>query len=350
VRAAADVMVHGAPRGRGSHLSDPVSPGGAGPDLDGVGILVTGGAGFIGSHLVETLVRRGARVRVLDDLSSGRREHLAAVDDRCELLIGDLRDAAACRDACAGVRLVFHQAALGSVPRSLERPDETMAVNLTGTATLLTAARDAGVERVVYASSSAVYGDVATVLQREGDEGRLQSPYALSKRFGEELASSFQELFGLACIGLRYFNVYGPRQDPSGPYAAVIPSFARALLAGEAPVVHGDGGQTRDFVYVGDVVAANLCAAAAPAVVCGAAYNVAAGQGTSLLALLALLEGITGQRATPRHEPSRAGDLRHSQADTRLAAERLGFRAPTTLADGLRASLPWYRQLFTAAG
>jgi nucleoside-diphosphate-sugar epimerase len=194
------------------------------PDLDGVGVLVTGGAGFIGSHLVVALVGRGARVRVLDDLSSGRREHLAAVADRCEVLVGDLRDAAACRDACAGMRLVFHQAALGSVALSIERPDVTMGVNLAGTASLLTAARDAGVERVVYASSSAVYGDSAAGLQREGEEGRMQSPYALSKRFGEELANSFQELFGLACVGLRYFNVYGPRQDPSGPYAAVIPA------------------------------------------------------------------------------------------------------------------------------
>ena len=309
-------------------------------------VLVTGGAGFIGSHLVTALVEGGARVRILDDLSSGRRANLAAISDRCELRVGDLRDAAACRAACAGVRLVFHQAALGSVPRSVERPEETIAVNVAGTAALLTAARDEGVERFVYASSSAVYGDSAALPQREGEEGRPQSPYALSKRLGEELAESFQRLFGLQCVGLRYFNVYGPRQDPTGPYAAVIPRFVAALLAGTPPAIHGDGGQSRDFLHVADAVAANLCAAVAPPAACGAAYNVASGRGTSLLELLALLGGALGRGLAPRHEAPRTGDLRHSRADTTLAAERLGFRAAVDLDSGLRASLPWYRELF----
>jgi nucleoside-diphosphate-sugar epimerase len=311
-----------------------------------VPVLVTGGAGFIGSHLVEALLRAGARVRVLDDLSTGRRENLAAFEGSADLLVGDLRDREACQAACAGVRIVFHQAAVASVPRSLERPDETVDVNVAGTATLLTAARDAGVGRVVYASSSAVYGDSATLPQREGDEGAIQSPYALSKWLDEQLAATFHRLFGLECIGLRYFNVYGSRQDPAGPYAAVIPRFAQALLGGGAPVIDGDGQQSRDFVHVDDAVAANLRAALAPAAAAGAAYNVAAGRRTSLLELLDLLEELIGCRAERRHGPPRAGDLRHSQGDPHRAAEQLGFTAAIDLAAGLRESLPWYRQLF----
>ena len=309
----------------------------------GTSVLVTGGAGFIGSHLVAALVGGGARVRVLDDLSTGRSDNLAAVGGRCELLVGDLRDTAACQAACAGVRVVFHQAALASVPRSLERPDETIAVNVGGTANLLTAARDAGVERVVYASSSAVYGDGVEAVQREGEEGVAQSPYALSKRLDEELAASFGRLFGLASVGLRYFNVYGARQDPAGPYAAVIPRFALALLAGGRPVIHGDGEQTRDFVHVADVVAANLRSALAPPTT--TVVNVASGVRTSLRGLLATLAEVTGRAADADHGPPRPGDVRHSLGDPSRAARELGFRAAVDLRTGLAASLPWYERL-----
>jgi nucleoside-diphosphate-sugar epimerase len=316
----------------------------------GVPVLVTGGAGFIGSHLVSSLVAGGARVRVLDDLSTGRRENLAALADRCELMLGDIRDVGACHRACAGAAVVFHQAALGSVPRSMERPDEAIAINVAGTANVLTAARDAGARRVVYASSSAVYGDSTVLPQREGEEGRPQSPYGLSKLMGEELAASFGALFGLQTVGLRYFNVYGERQDPAGPYAAVIPRFVLALLAGEPVMVNGDGEQTRDFVHVSDVVAANLAAATAPAEACGRAYNVAAGRSVSLLELLEELESATGRRARREHGPPRAGDVARSVANAGAAERHLGFRAGTPLADGLRASLPWYERLLAAGG
>jgi nucleoside-diphosphate-sugar epimerase len=310
--------------------------------LAGVPVLVTGGAGFIGSHLVDALVAAGARVRVFDDLSSGRRDNLQAVSDRCELLVGDLRDLEACRIACRGARLVFHQAALGSVPRSIERPAETIAVNVTGTANLFAAARDAQVERVVYASSSSVYGDRPGLPKREGEEGSPLSPYALSKKLGEEVGAHFQQRLGLSTIGLRYFNVYGPRQDPAGPYAAVVPRFFRALLGDGEPVVYGDGTQSRDFTYVADAVAANLAAAVAPLQACGRAYNVAAGVQTSLLDLLAVLARLLGRVVEPRRLPRREGDVEHSLADVSQAAAQLGFRAQVDLETGLRHSLDHY--------
>ncbi len=311
--------------------------------LAGVSTLVTGGAGFIGSHLVEALVDAGARVRILDDLSSGRRAHLAAVADRCELLVGDLRDGATCQQACAGVRLVFHQAALVSVPGSLERPEQTIAVNVAGTANLLAAARDTGVRRVVYASSSAVYGEPPGSAPPGAAAALPASPYALSKLMGEQLAAQFSRCCGLDSVGLRYFNVYGPRQDPGGPYGAVIPRFIAAALAGESPVVHGDGLQSRDFVFVTDAVEANLRAALAPEAYAGEPYDVASGTATTLRELLAQLGEILGELPPPRYQPPRAGDLRHSRGDPRIARERLGFSARVALAAGLRQSVEWYR-------
>ncbi len=215
--------------------------------LNGRRTLVTGGAGFIGSHLVDALLARNARVTVLDDLSTGRLENLGGNLDRITFLRGDVRDLQTCRRACQGADLVFHQAALGSVPRSMADPASTFAVNVGGMANVLTAARDAFVRRIVYASSSSVYGDSETLPKREGDEGRPLSPYALSKSTCEEVAAVFARCFGMDLVGLRYFNVYGPRQDPEGPYAAVVPRFFAAALAGEPPVVHGDGEQSRDF-------------------------------------------------------------------------------------------------------
>ena len=299
------------------------------PDFTGTSVLVTGGAGFIGSHLVDALLARGARVRVLDDLSTGRRENLSDV----ELIEGDIRDSGVCRAACDGVEYVFHQAALGSVPRSLIDPATSIAVNVTGTANVFAAARDA--QRVIYASSSSVYGDGETVVKREGEEGRPLSPYAASKAMGEELAEVFGRCYGQELIGLRYFNVYGPRQSPDGPYAAVVPRFFRACLAGEAPVIYGDGEQSRDFTWVGDAVLANLLAAGAPAEACGRAYNVARGERTSVRELAERVRELVGSGAPSRHEPPRPGDVRHAQADPSAAEARLGFRAEVGLGEGL---------------
>ncbi|HUF77585.1 MAG TPA: SDR family NAD(P)-dependent oxidoreductase [Thermoanaerobaculia bacterium] len=306
------------------------------PDWRELPVLVTGGAGFIGSHLVDELVRLGARVRVLDDLSTGSRENLSHLGRSIELVEGDIRDPETCRSAAEGARFVFHQAALGSVPRSMADPATTVAVNVTGTTNVFAAARDAGVARVVYASSSSVYGDSDRLPKREGEEGRPLSPYALSKAMDEELARLFALCFGQQLLGLRYFNVYGPRQSPEGPYAAVVPRFFAACRAGEPPRIHGDGEQSRDFTYVADAVRANLLAAAAPAAACGHAYNVAGGRRTSVLELAEAIRELAGPCPPPLHEPARPGDVRHSQADPTAAREALGFTAEVDLAEGLR--------------
>ena len=249
--------------------------------LAGVRVLVTGGAGFIGSHLVDALVGVGARVKVLDNLSGGRLENLASSRSALEFIEGDIRDGRACAAACEGTQVVFHQAALGSVPRSLAEPATSIAVNVGGTANVFAAARDAGVRRIVYASSSSVYGDSAILPKQEGQEGLPLSPYALSKKMNEELADVFGRSYGLEFIGLRYFNVYGPRQDPNGPYAAVIPRFFSANIKGEPAVIYGDGEQSRDFTFVADAVRANLFAAVADRRASGAAYNVGGGARTT---------------------------------------------------------------------
>jgi len=306
-----------------------------------VPVLVTGGAGFIGSHLVDALVERGATVRVLDDLSTGSLDNLRGALGGIDLLRGDLRDAETCRRACEGIELVFHQGALGSVPRSMEDPATTLAVNAGGTANLFTAARDAGVRRIVWASSSSVYGDSDRLPKREGEEGRPLSPYALSKVMGEETMDVFARCFGLESVALRYFNVYGPRQTPDGPYAAVVPRFFHAMLAGEPPTVHGDGEQSRDFTYVTDAVEANLRAAEAPVTACGRAYNIAPGSRTTVNELAAEIRRLVGG-PEPVQGPPRPGDVRHSLADVCKAREMLGFEARTGLAEGLAAARGWY--------
>ncbi len=310
------------------------------PDLwQGKSVLVTGGAGFIGSHLVETLAGFGAVVRVLDDLSSGHKANLepAMAKGRVELRVGDIRDLDTCHSACLGQAVVFHQAARGSVPRSLEDPATTIAVNVMGTANVLTAARDAAVERTVYASSSSVYGDSDVLPKREGEEGQPLSPYALSKVMNEQLAGVFGSCFGLECIGLRYFNVYGPRQDPEGPYAAVIPRFLKACLAGRRPLVFGDGAQSRDFTFVGDAVAANLLAGQASSSSCGRAYNVGSGRRSTILELAEKIGALTSAPSGVDFQPPREGDVLHSCADLRRVAE-LGYRPGTTLEEGLAAT------------
>ena len=318
-------------------------------NLHDVPVLVTGGAGFIGSHLVDALLERGARVRVLDNFATGKRENLAQCHDRIELIEGDIREVETCRRGCEGVRFVFHEAALGSVPRSMKDPATTFAVNVGGTANVFAAARDANVSRVVYASSSSVYGDSERLPKREGEEGRPLSPYALSKVMNEQLAEIFTRCFGMEFIGLRYFNVYGPRQDPNGPYAAVIPRFFQAYLGGESPTIYGDGEQSRDFTFVESVVDANLRAAGGPIVACGRAYNVAHGEAITIREVARLVRAVPAAGQTRSFLDPRPGDVRHSLADTTQARELLGFTAAVGLPEGLGRTAAIYRATYAAA-
>jgi UDP-glucose 4-epimerase len=306
--------------------------------------LVTGGAGFIGSHLVEALVRRGDQVRVLDNLSTGRRENLGANAAKVEFLEADLCDAAAVGRAVAGCDVVFHQAALASVPRSVEKPLETHAACASGTLNVLDQSRQAGVRRVVYAASSSAYGNQPTPRKSEGDLPSPLSPYAAAKLTGELYCQAFWHSYGLETVALRYFNVFGPRQDPNGPYAAVIPLFIKAILSGERPTIYGDGGQTRDFTYVENVVQANLKAAEAPAEAAGRVFNVGNGQTVSLLDLLKTLNEIMGGRIEPIFALPRAGDVRDSLADITLARQLLGYEPTVDLRTGLRPTVEYYRQ------
>jgi nucleoside-diphosphate-sugar epimerase len=320
---------------------------GAPPELNGVPVLVTGGSGFIGSHLVEALLARGAAVRVLDNHATGPARNLAGVRDRIELIEGDVRDPECCRETCHGRRFVLHQAALGSVPRSMDDPATSLAVNAQGTTNIFAAAHDAGVERLVYASSSSVYGDSPLLPRREGEEGEPMSPYALSKLVDEQIARTFFRCYGLRSIGLRYFNVYGPRQNPEGPYAAVIPRFVSSRLRGEAPRIHGDGRQSRDFTWVGDAVSANLLALAASSAD-GAAVNVASGRRTTILELDRQIARLTGDELAPVHGPRRAGDVDHAHADLAQAARVLGYAPEISLPEGLDRTLPFYREQLAA--
>ena len=304
--------------------------------------LVTGGAGFVGSHIAEALVRRGDRVRVLDNLSTGRKENLAGVADRVEFIEGEAANPDQVAAAVKGVDCIFHQAALASVPRSVESPLESHAACATATVNVLDQARKAGVRRVVYAASSSAYGNQPHSAKRESDLPSPLSPYAAAKLASELYCQAFFHTYGLETVCLRYFNVFGPRQDPHGPYAAVIPLFITKLIAGERPVIYGDGKQSRDFAYVENVVQANLLAAERPGVA-GRTFNVGCGRSVSLLDLLSALNRLLGTKVEPEFRPARAGDVRDSLADITQAVTDLGYDPKVELEEGLRRSIEFYR-------
>jgi nucleoside-diphosphate-sugar epimerase len=309
--------------------------------------LVTGGAGFIGSNLVSALLAEGRRVRVLDNFLTGKRENLVGLAERYvysfQLLEGDLRDIDATRRAAEGAEFVLHQGALPSVPRSVADPVLSNEINVGGTINLLVAARDAGVKRVVFAASSSAYGDTPELPKRETMTPNPKSPYAAQKFTGEQYMRIFHEVYGLETVSLRYFNVFGPNQDPASMYAAVIPRFITAVLAGTPPTIYGDGLQTRDFTYIDNVVRANVQACEAPKKACGKVVNIACGDRVSLLDILEIVYDLAGRRVAPRFEPSRAGDARDSLADISLAKELLGYEPRVGFPEGLARTFDFFR-------
>jgi UDP-glucose 4-epimerase len=312
-------------------------------------ILVTGGAGFIGSHMAGALVRLGHRVRVLDDLSSGKKENLVAVKDDVELIVGDCADPDVARQAARGMEVVFHEGAMPSVARSVADPLASHRANATATLSMLVAARDAGVRRFVYAGSSSVYGDAKKLPKREDMMPCPLSPYAAGKAAGENYLRIFAELYGMETLTLRYFNVFGPRQDPGSPYSGVISLFATCLLTGKTPVIYGDGKQSRDFTYVDNVVQGNLLALRAKGPLVGQSVNVATGHRVTLKQLLASMAKRLGAPARAEHRPDRAGDIRHSLADIKRAAKLLGYRPTVDFETGLARTLDWYAQQYAPA-
>lgn len=305
--------------------------------------LITGGAGFIGSNLVEELLRRGQNVRVFDNLATGRRSNLKEFEHDIEFIEGDLRDEAAIRAATQGCEFVLHQAALGSVPRSIDDPITTNEVNIRGTLNALMAARDAGVRRFVAASSSSVYGNTPVLPKIESMTMLPRSPYAVSKLATEKYCQAFHAVYGLETVALRYFNIFGPRQDPQSQYAAVVPLFITRAMAGVPPIVHGDGLQSRDFTYVENAISANLLACEAPAEqVAGEFFNVACGARYSLLDILKGVGKALGKEIAPQHEPTRAGDVRDSLADINKIQSAMGYQVLVPMEEGLRRTVEYY--------
>jgi UDP-glucose 4-epimerase len=305
--------------------------------------LVTGGAGFIGSHIVARLASTGEKVRVFDNLEYGTLENLRGLEDRVETITGDLTDPPALRDAMAGVNIVFHQAALRSVPFSVENPALVNRVNVEGTLNVLIAARDAGVRRVVYASSSSVYGNIARLPKSEDFTPEPASPYAVSKLAGEYYCKVFTELYGVETVSLRYFNVFGPRQDPNSQYSAVLPRFIEAALRGAPLEIHGDGLQSRDFTYIDNVVDANLLASQSNDAA-GKVFNVGQHRAVTLLDVVELLKGMIGPELRWSHLEARSGDVKHSLADISRAEHSLGYRPKVTFEEGLRRTVEYFRQ------
>jgi UDP-glucose 4-epimerase len=306
--------------------------------------LVTGGAGFIGSSLARALLARGDLVRVIDNFSSGRRENIADIAHDIELIEADILDETALARALEGVEVVFHEAAIPSVPKSMAEPVANHQANATGTLCVLHGAKRAGVRRLVYAASSAAYGDDPALPKREAMLPAPISPYGASKLAGELYCQVYARAYGLETVALRYFNVFGPRQDPASEYAAVIPKFITAALAGQVPRIFGDGTQSRDFCYIDNVIEANLKAAAAPAAdVSGGVFNIACGSAIDLNRVVGLIGDIIGRKVEARHEAERAGDIKHSWADIGEATRRLGYTAGVSFAEGLRRTVDWYR-------
>ncbi len=320
--------------------------------------LVTGGAGFIGSHLAEALLRRGKKVRVVDNLSTGARqnlEQLKSVDGDLDIIEADLNDADAARRACAGIEIAFHLAALPSVARSVEFPITSNAANVTATVELLSAARAAGIRRIIYAASSSAYGERSAdgrspagrdrvVVKRETMAPRPLSPYAVSKLAGEYYTQVFHDVYGVETVCLRYFNIFGPRQNPFSAYGAAIPKFILAMLRDEPPVIFGDGKQSRDFTYIENAVEANLLAAEAPKkLVSGEVFNVACGRNATLLDVIDTLNRLLGKKITPKFAAARLGDVRHSKADIAKAKRLLGYEVRVPLAEGLERTVAWLR-------
>ncbi len=306
-------------------------------------VLITGGAGFIGSNLAHALLDQGDQVRILDNLSTGRRINLAAIEDRIDLRIADMRDAEAVADAMKGVDYVLHQAAMPSVARSVQDPIASCSVNIIGMLTVLEAARAEGVKRIVFAASSSAYGETPVLPKVETMEPLPLSPYGIAKVTGEYFCKVWTNLYGLDCVALRYFNVFGPRQAPDSDYAAVIPLFVTLMQQGKAPTVNGDGGHTRDFCYIDNVVEANLKALTAEAAP-GNIYNVACGDRVSLLDLIDAINSALGTDIQPNHGPERAGDIRDSLADITAARRDLGYTASVDFREGLRRSIAWYAE------
>lgn len=312
----------------------------------GTRFLVTGAAGFIGSNLVEALLNLGYPVRGLDNFGTGRKENVAEFLDNpnYEFIEGDIRDYETCQTACEGIDYVLHQAALGSVPRSMAYPLIYEDNNIKGTANIFEAARQTGVKRVIYASSSSVYGDSTKLPKVEGDEGNVLSPYALTKKINEQYGELYTRVYGLECIGLRYFNVFGRRQDPNGAYAAVIPKFIKQLLNNEAPTINGDGKQSRDFTYIDNVVEANLKACVASSEAAGQAFNIAFGEREYLIDVYVKLRKILGKQIEPKYGSERAGDIKHSNADIAKAKAFLRYEPEYDFGYGLQYAINWYKE------
>jgi UDP-glucose 4-epimerase len=310
-------------------------------------VLVTGGAGFIASHIAQACVERGDQVRVLDNLCTGFKENLKEIANEIQFIQGDVADESVTATAMEGVEVVFHQAALASVPLSIERPMDTHRSCVTGTLNVLHQAAKAGVRRVVYAASSSAYGDRPYSAKREDDLPQVLSPYAAAKLSGELYCQAFYHSFGLETVGLRYFNVFGPRQDPASPYSAVIPLFVTAILSGQSPTIFGDGGQSRDFIFVKNVVQGNLLASEVPEAA-GKIFNMGEGRQTSLMQLLHSLSSLLGRSVSPNFQPARPGDVRESLADITQARKILGFEPQTSLEEGLRQTIDYYRSIAQA--
>ncbi len=304
--------------------------------------LVTGGAGFIGSHLARELVRLEHEVVVLDNLSTGKMENIQDFLEKIRFVKGSITDLDTVMDCCQGVDCVFHQAALPSVPRSVQDPIKSDEHNIGGTLRVFWAAHQSGVRRVVYAASSSIYGNTKELPKHEGMQPNPMSPYAVNKRVSELYGSVFNNLYGLSTVGLRYFNVFGPRQDPESQYAAVVPKFITLFIDKKAPVIHGDGLQSRDFTYIDNVVEANLAACSAREEAGGRSYNIALGGRITVLDLCLKIRDQLGSDIEPVHEETRAGDVRHSQADVSLAREYLGYQGKVDLDEGLRRTVQWY--------